>query len=163
MLRTISLLALVVLTASGCARVSESRFNPLNWWGSNEPAQIDPATGQPVIDRSTIRPLVPASRVTQTVDARPLVAEITQLEVTPTLGGVIVRATGRAATAGSFSAELTLREASSEGFFLDMRAFQQTGAGSGSVTVARFISDGDLGGARTITVRGATNSLSRRR
>lgn len=163
MLRTISLLALVLLTASGCARVAESRFNPLNWWGNSEPTQIDPATGQPVIDRSNIRPLVPASRVTQTVDARPLVAEVTQLEITPTIGGVIVRASGRAATAGSFSAELTLREASSDGIFLDMRAFQQSGAGGGSITVARFISDADLGGARSITVRGATNSLSRRR
>ncbi|MEL6690432.1 MAG: hypothetical protein AAFP28_08935 [Pseudomonadota bacterium] len=163
MLRTISLLALVVLTASGCARVSESRFNPLNWWGSSEPTQIDPATGQPVIDRSNIRPLVPASRVRQTVDARPLVAEVTQLEITPTIGGVIVRASGRAATAGTYSAELTLREASNEGLFLDLRAFQQTGAGAGNVTVARFVSDADLGGARTITVRGQTNSLSRRR
>ena len=163
MLRTISLMAVVLLTASGCAQVSESRFNPLNWWGSSEPAQIDPATGQAVIDRSTIRPLVPASRVTQTVDARPLVEEIGQLEVTPTLGGVIVRATGRAATAGSFSAELTLREASIEGLFLEMRAFQQNGAGGGNVTVARFISDDELGGARSITVRGASNSLSRRR
>ena len=163
MLRIISLLALVVLTTSGCARVSESRFNPFNWWGNSQAVEIDPTTGQPVIDRASIRPLVPPSRVTQTVDARPLVAEVTQLEITPTIGGVIVRATGRSATAGSFSAELTLREASSEGVFLDMRAFQRTGAGSGSVTVARFISDGDLGGARTITVRGETNSLSRRR
>lgn len=163
MLRIISLLALLVLTTSGCARVSESRLNPFNWFGSGEAVEIDPTTGQPVIDRARIRPLVPASRVTQTVDARPLVAEVTQLEITPTIGGVIIRATGDSATAGSFSAELTLREASSEGLFLDMRAFQQTGAGGGSVTVARFISDADLGSARTITVRGASNSLSRRR
>lgn len=163
MLRTISILALVALTASGCARVSESRLNPFNWGGGGEPEEIDPATGAPVIDRSEIPPLIPQNRIIRTVDARPLVAAVTQLEITPTVGGIVIRATGRAETAGAFAAELTLAEATTAGIILDMRAFQETGSGGGNVTIARFISDGDLGAVSTITVRAATNSLSRRR
>lgn len=163
MLRTISILALVALTASGCARISESRLNPFNWGLGGEPEEIDPATGAPVIDRSQIRPLIPPDRIIRTVDNRPLVAEVTQLEITPTVGGIVIRASGRAASQGAFSAELTVAEASSAGLILDMRAFQEGGAGGGNVTIARFISDGDLGGVSTITVRAATNSLSRRR
>ncbi|MEM1374418.1 MAG: hypothetical protein AAGF78_08575 [Pseudomonadota bacterium] len=163
MLRTISILALVALTASGCARITESRLNPANWGLGGTPEEIDPATGAPVIDRSEIRPLIPPGRIIRTVDNRPLVAEVTQLEITPTIGGIVIRASGRAAAAGSFSAELTVAEASSAGLILDLRAFQETGAGSGAVTVARFVSDSDLGGLSTITVRAATNSLSRRR
>lgn len=163
MLRIITILALVAVTTAGCASISESRLNPFNWGSGAEPTAIDPATGQPVINRANLRPLVPPGRVTQTVDGRPLVAEVSQLEVTPTLGGVVVRATGRAATAGAFSAELTLVEATRAGIILDMRAFQQSGSGGGIVTVARFFSTGELGNARTITVRAAGNSLSRRR
>ncbi|MEM8591603.1 MAG: hypothetical protein AAGF13_03665 [Pseudomonadota bacterium] len=99
----------------------------------------------------------------QTIENRPLAAQVTELEVTPTLGGVIVRAAGVAETAGAFSAELTLASQTPESITLDLRAFQGRGTGGGRLAVARFFTDGELGSARTISVRSATNTLSRRR
>ncbi|MEM1100320.1 MAG: hypothetical protein AAGH73_02165 [Pseudomonadota bacterium] len=155
MARLICLMLVGVLCLGGCARISESRFNPLNIFrGDDTPRAIDPAT---------IRPLVPADRVVQSVDARPLVASISELEVTPTVGGVIVRARGTATAGGAYSADLTTAQASAEGITLDFRAFQGRGPGGGQVTVARFLSDAQLGSARTVSVRSASNSLSRRR
>ncbi|MEL6915999.1 MAG: hypothetical protein AAFP13_16005 [Pseudomonadota bacterium] len=154
MARLICLMLVGAIGLSGCARIAESRFNPLNIFRSPEAQVIDPAR---------IRPLVPPDRVVQQVDARPLVAAISDVEVSPTLGGVIVRARGTATSAGAYSAELTTAAADIEGITLDFRAFQGRGPGGGQVSVARFLSDADVGRARTITVRSASNSVSRRR
>ncbi|MEO0676666.1 MAG: hypothetical protein AAFZ02_03825 [Pseudomonadota bacterium] len=155
MARLICLMVATALLLGGCARISESRFNPLNIFRSEEE--------RAVIDPADIRPLVPPDRVVQTVEARPLVSQLAELEVTPTIGGVIVRASGTASASGAFSAQLTTRAVSSDVIELDFRAFQGTGPGGGRVTAARFFSDEELGSARTISVRSATNSLSRRR
>ncbi|MEM9438566.1 MAG: hypothetical protein AAGA15_16180 [Pseudomonadota bacterium] len=156
-MRVISIMLIAALTTGGCARVSESRLNPLNWFGEEETPQAEAA--QP----ADLQPLVPPSRVIQQVEGRPLVAQISELEVTPTLGGVIVRATGTATAAGAYSAQLTTAAVTDSEINLDFRAFQGRGPGGGSVAVARFVSDEELGSARTISVRSASNTIARRR
>ena len=156
MVRLICLILVASMTISGCARISESRFNPFNLFrgGDGEAAQAAPVN---------VRPIVPEDRVVQTVDARPLVAQVTELEITPTIGGVVVRAQGTATASGAFSAELTTAGFDATQITLDMRAFQGGGPGTGTISVARFFSDAELGGARVISVRSASNTLSRRR
>ncbi|MEM9351043.1 MAG: hypothetical protein AAGA47_12345 [Pseudomonadota bacterium] len=90
-------------------------------------------------------------------------AQINELEVTPTLGGVIVRATGIATAAGAYSAQLTTAAVTESEISLDFRAFQGRGPGGGQIAVARFVSDDELGSARSISVRSAGNVLARRR
>ncbi|MEM6478482.1 MAG: hypothetical protein AAF647_05480 [Pseudomonadota bacterium] len=157
MARSLCLAVLAAFALAGCAQVSESRLNPFNWFGQSA-EQREVAAGE-----RALRPLVPPERVIQRVDARPLVQRISQLEVTPANGGIIVRATGQAAQAGAFSAQLTRAATTASTITLEFRAFQGTGSGDGRVTVARFISNSDLAGARTITVRAASNALTRRR
>ena len=156
MVRVISVITLAALLLSGCARVSESRLNPFNWFGNRggEAQVVDPAN---------IRPLVPADRVVQVVDGRPLVAQVTQVDLTPTSDGIIVRASGIATAAGAHSGELTTASVGDGTIALDFRAFQGGGAGDGTITVARFLSFGELGNTRSISVRSASNVVTRRR
>ena len=157
MVRVISVVTLAALLLSGCARVSESRLNPFNWFGGNRGGDAQ------IVDPADIRPLVPADRVVQVVDGRPLVAQITQVDLTPTSDGIIVRASGIATAAGAYSGELTTASVGDGTIALDFRAFQGGGAGDGTITVARFLSFGELGNTRTITVRSASNAVTRRR
>lgn len=154
-MRLIAVMLVSAVALGGCARLSESRVNPLNWFGGEREARAQ----QP----QQVDPLVPQEKVVQTVDGRPLVASLSSMEITPTQGGILVRASGSAAQAGAFSAELTTASVSATEIVLDMRAFQGNGTGDGRVTVARFFTEGELGSARTITVRSASGSLSRRR
>ena len=41
MIRATLLGTAVLMTLTGCARVAESRFNPLNWFGSSQTAPAD--------------------------------------------------------------------------------------------------------------------------
>ncbi|MEM6727184.1 MAG: hypothetical protein AAF618_01675 [Pseudomonadota bacterium] len=154
-------LMLAVSMLSGCSGFSESRFNPMNLLGGGGAEEEEGAPRE--VRQENVRPLVPQERVVQTVDTRPLVAQITALEVTPASGGVIVRANGRAAQAGTYSAELTLAAATPTSLTFDMRAFQGAGSGDGRVGVARFVSNEELGSARSITVRANGNTLTRSR
>ena len=153
MLRVISVCAIALTLVSGCARISESRLNPMNLFsGKDRPERVE-----------DIRPIIPAEKVVQTVDARALVARISELEITPTLGGIIVRASGVATAAGAYSAELTTASISATELVLDFRAFQGEGSGDGRISVARFLSNQELGSVRRIQVRSASGALSRSR
>lgn len=74
------------LTLSACARISESRLNPFNWFGDSE------ETTSVAVEVET--------------DPRPLVAQVTTLVVEQTPTGAIIRATGLPPTQGWFEAEL---------------------------------------------------------
>ncbi|MEM1234486.1 MAG: hypothetical protein AAGH70_10190 [Pseudomonadota bacterium] len=151
MVRLISVFSVAAMLLGGCS----SNWNPINWFGS------DPAPGP--IDPAEIEPLVPENTAVRLVEQRPLIQQVTQVEVLPADGGVLVRASGIASAAGAYSAQLTTAAAADGSVTLDFRAFQGGGSGDGTVTSARFISDEELGGTRTINVRGATNVLSARR
>lgn len=76
------------LFLAGCGRVRESRFNPFNWFGGS---REEPAPAVPVGERR---------------DPRPLVDQVTSLEIEPTNTGAIVRATGLPPMQGWHSAAL---------------------------------------------------------
>jgi hypothetical protein len=166
---TLLILATVVLT--GCAAVSESRLNPFNWFGSSQP---DPAAMNPA--ESELNPLIPARRISffrnnqpEIFAGRPIL-EISELLVERRPGGAIIRATGIASRVGPFDVRLIKDETASDKdtLVLDLKALQQagprdTGPRARQVTAARWITDQQLRGIRTITVRGAENARSVRR
>lgn len=156
MLRTTLLSTAILLTLSGCARISESRFNPINWFGNSREA--------PVTVDGEIRPLVPEGRQTVVVDARPLVTSITALGVDRTPTGAIVRATGAVPTQGYYNAQLVNAGVSNGVLTLEFRAqapsgFESEGTQqSRQITAAYDISASDLAGIRTVRVQAATNA-----
>lgn len=149
------LLLCAVLAAPGCARLSESRLNPLNWFGASQPvANVDAA--------GNLRPLVTADMIGQVADGRILIASVDALEVNRTPGGALVRATGTAASQGSFNAQLV--PVSQDGGTLTL-AFRvevstnETGpVASRQVTVARVLTQQELAGISRIRVQGAGNA-----
>lgn len=168
-MRKLLILATVALT--GCAAINESRFNPLNWFGSSQPdpAAMDVATAE-------VNPLIPARRVSIFRNSQPEafagrpIAEITELLVERRPGGAIIRATGQASRVGPFDVRLIADDTNTDpsALVLDLKALQQagprnTGPLARQVTVARWITDQELQGIRSITVRGATNARTVRR
>ncbi|WP_439120554.1 hypothetical protein [Marivita sp.] len=168
-MRKLLILATVALT--GCAAINESRFNPLNWFGSSQP---DPAAMD--VANAEVNPLIPRRRVSFFINNQPEafagrpIAEITEVLVERRPGGAIIRATGQANRVGPFDVRLIADEAASvDGTLVfDLKALQQAGPRSTNprarqVTVGRWITDQDLAGIRTVTVRGADNARSVRR
>ncbi len=141
----------ILLTLAGCG-ISESRFNPLNWFGNDKseaPVSLPAETGDPAL-----------------LDPRPLIGQITELAIERAAGGAIVRATGIAPTSGYHSAELVplANETPVNGslvyFFRVEAPLNAAGAGSlnsRTITVARFVPDSVLFQARNILVRADTN------
>jgi len=154
MARGIVLGLLLIATAAGCARVAESRFNPLNWFGRGEAVQtVAPAQGQGV-------------------DPANLVAQIVSLRIEQVPGGAIVRATGLPPRQGYYDPELVPlnRERPVDGVltyqFRALPPLAATRSGtpqSREVIVGRFVSSQTLAGVRSIRVAGAQNALAARR
>lgn len=154
-------LAAILATAvivSGCARVSESRLNPFNWFGSSRAEAVT---------------LTPEGGFGNPLDFRVPIQSVTELAVEPMPGGAIVRAAGVAPTQGWWDAELI---AENDGRPVDgvlvyrfvvaepREATRVSTERSRTVTAAAMLSDFDLAGVRTIVVRGAADqrSVSRR-
>ena len=88
------LLAMLALTVAltACGRVRESRLNPFNWFGK---------------DREEVATLAPTGGYAAALaDDRPMVAQVTRLEIKQTPTGAIVSATGLPPTQGLWDAEL---------------------------------------------------------
>ncbi len=146
------IIALVFATGiAGCARVSESRLNPFNWFGRAEPERA-------------------AVAVVET-DPRPRVAQVTTLRIEPTPTGAIVRATGLPPSQGWFGAALvpeTDEPVNGEMVFV-FRAVPPrdpqpaSTVQSRELTVARALSAQDLAATRLVRVVGARNALVARR
>ncbi|MEP3679291.1 MAG: hypothetical protein ABJN21_10395 [Paracoccaceae bacterium] len=142
------------LVVASCG-LSETRLNPFNWFGGGETTSAQPV------------------EVVETIDPRPLVAEITQLVIERTPGGAIVRVTGLPATQGWYGAALV--SATPDGAPFDgvlsyaMRAeapdapTRVSTRQSRELTVAVFVSDTVLSGVSVIQVTGARNSRIARR
>lgn len=156
MMRATLLGTALLMTLSACAQVSESRFNPVNWFSGSREA--------PQIDQTEARPLVPEGGLTQTVDGRVLVQSVTALNVDRTPGGAIVRAVGIAPTQGYFNAELVSLGVANGVLTLDFRAQQPRGGQTQGSTQSREISaafviePNELAGIRSVRVQGATNA-----
>lgn len=167
--KTLMILALATLT--GCAAINESRFNPLNWFGSSQP---DPAAMNPA--DADVNPLIPRRRFSFFRSSQPEafqgtpIAQITEMLVERRPGGAIVRATGQANRVGPFDVRMVLNvdDSTETTLVYDLRALQQpgprnTGPRARQVTAAVWLSDQNLRGIRTVTVRGAENARSVRR
>lgn len=145
------LILAVVLTISvaGCARVEESRFNPINWFGKSRTSEASVAAAQA---RATV----------------PLVGQIVTLRAKKVPGGAIIRATGLPARQGYYDGQLVAenRGVPVKGVlsyqFTISAPFEATRTGpprSREVIVGLFVSDQKLEGVRQIRVSGATNAL----
>ena len=149
------------LALSACAQISQSRFNPLNWFGTSEAV----ATGATAAE---IRPLVPENAADSIIDTRSLVASVSELSVDRTPDGAIVRAVGTTAVPGQFNAELIAT--SIDNGVLDLAFRVQSPATDASsrveprrITAAYILDNRMLSQVRTIRVSGAQNSLTTRR
>lgn len=147
MLRPLPLLLIAALALSGCARISQSRLNPLNWFGPSRPAAVQPV--QQVVQ-----------------DARLPVAQISDMAVEPTASGAIIRATGVVPGQGWHNARL-VRVADAEGVLAyEFRAAPPpggTGPGTQVITAARSVSVGTLAGVSHIRISGQQNAREVRR
>lgn len=139
------LMLTAALSLSGCA----SWFRP-------PPVTIEPEGGYPAA----------------LVDERPLAAQVVDLEIEATAGGIIVTATALPPTQGYWNAALLPDETDgvpTDTIRFDFRLrppFSASAAGSvpsREVTAGAFVSAAELRGIRQITVTGAQNSLSRSR
>ncbi len=161
MLRSLTLILCLGLMLSGCAKLANSRLNPLNWFGPSAPVSNTTADGQ-------LRPLVTVAEAT-VVDSRVLIDQIVEMQVDPTSSGAILRATGLAATQGFYNAELVLAASENGDVTYDFRVaapagFEAIGTeASRRITVALELSNAQLAGIRNITVRGAQNARGSRR
>ncbi len=163
MARPLVLFLCLCLTLAGCARLSGSRLNPLNWFGASVAVAPTDAAGD-------LRPLVPAARQVTATDARILIASVTALDIDRTTGGAIIRATGIARSQGAFNAQLVPVGQDNGTLTLEFRIETpppaqpeaQSGAGPASrtITVARVIDAAELASVRRVVVIGADGGRS---
>ena len=161
MLRPLPLALCLILTVTGCARIAESRFNPLNWFGRSTAVAAQPD--------GTIRPLIPSARTTVVVDNRMLVSVITSMAIERTVSGAIIRASGITPTQGYFNAQLVPVAQESGVLVYEFRVeapagFEAVGSeASRTITVARVLSADELAGVQAVRVQGAQNGREARR
>lgn len=147
---------------AACGRARDSRLNPFNWFGRS---------------RSEEPTLAPADGYTTTVDTRPVVAQVTALQVDRVPGGALITATGLPPTQGHWAADLVaevtgpngrpLRDGATLAFEFRVappdRATRTGPPQSRELTATVFLTDQDLSGVSTITVKGLQNQRSARR
>jgi hypothetical protein len=163
-----SALMVSALVLGGCGAVSESRFNPFNWFGR---AQVEP------VQTTEVNPLIPTGRGGISLlrgpdterPAGPLVDQVADVTVERIAGGALIRATALSDTVGAFNITL---EPVNDGLPVDgvlsfeMRAYTAP-AGNVPMTertrshvAAIRVSDRDLEAVRTIRIIGARNAAS---
>lgn len=150
MTRTIAALLVAAVALTGCGRIRDSKLNPFNWFGGSKEETVQVVDGVPV-------------------DPRPLVQEVTRLEVARQPGGAIVTAAGVPPTQGWWDAELVPEAdgAVKDGVLtyrfvvkapLELR--RTSTPQSREVTAAVYLSDIRLQDVTQIVVLGASNSRS---
>lgn len=149
MLRQMALVAVAGVALSGCARVAESRLNPLNWFGSSGGTAVP--TG----------PLLPPGALVAPVDARVAVT-VTRVEVARTDSGALVTATGIAPGPGFFNAQLV--RVGIDGGILILRFVAEAPpvatSGGREITAATTVTNATLAGLSGVRVEGAGGALS---
>lgn len=162
------LLLCSALALAGCGGgLANSWVNPMTWFGNSRSEAVDP--------RAASNPLIPARGFGQRPKAAYAgvpVDQITQLRVERRPGGAIIQTTGVTDVIGYY--DVRLEPESEEGAvngvlaytFKAVRPAEPIGIGSAAarqITAAVFVTDQELAGVRTITVRGARNQRSTRR
>ncbi len=150
------LLLTAALTLGACATISQSRFNPLNWFGSSTSAPVT-ATGE-------VRPLIPEGTRYGEIETRGLIDQVSTMQVEQVPSGAIVRATGIANTQGQFNAELVTEGLENGVLLLAFRVAVPAGAQTvgtqrtREITVAKSLSHNALAGVRSIRVQATQNA-----
>jgi hypothetical protein len=147
-LTTKALAATALIAVAGCGAVQ--RLNPFTWFdGGSQPVVQTRVAAAPVM---------------------PLVAQVTSLEVAPTIGGAIVSATGLPPTQGYWDAELERAPSPDPAtLVLRFRAVPPPGPAPAGTVPSREVlagtrlTNGDLAGIRTIAVEGQVNRRLARR
>jgi len=169
MRKTIGFLLVSSLLVISCGRVADSRLNPFTWFGRAE--RVEAPTEE-------INPLIPQSRESiferrgEEEYAGTPVLSVNDLVIERVSGGAIIRVLGTAQTQGAFEARLTPEnedETPVEGVLtyrleaIQPEGFRQGPARSREINIARFRTDQNLAGVRTIRVVGQSNALQVRR
>ncbi len=138
----------LLLSLAACGGIRDSRFNPVNWFGKSEPAEIVRIDEKPQ-------------------DKRQRVESVLSMAIEPVSSGVIVRAVGRSPDQGWWEAALVAQPLAADGtLVLDFRIsppFDQGNIGtprSREVTVALHLSNVKLANVRRIVVQGANDARS---
>lgn len=150
---TLPVLFVSVAAVTGCSQISESRLNPLNWFGQSTPSTVTAPPGE-------LRPLIADNQRIEVVDARVAVTEITGLQIDRTPTGAIITAQGRMEGSGYFNAQL-IRVGLENGVLTYVMRAQapdaQTG-GSQIITAAETLDSAQLAAVRSVRIEGATNA-----
>ncbi|MDF3413570.1 hypothetical protein HKX54_03815 [Sulfitobacter sp. M57] len=172
MRKTIPLLLAATLGLGACSAISQSRVNPVNWFGKSRAV--------PVEQVENTNPLIPQSgglfsndRAKEAIyDGRPF-DQVTDLKIERVPGGAIIRATGLAARQGIYAVQLTPEneeELPVDGVLTyrleGIRPTAQTAIGTKptrEVIAARHVTDQQLAGVRRIRVEGQRNAQVARR
>jgi len=157
-LRPLPVILCAALALPGCARLAESRLNPLNWFGGGGSVVVD--------DTGPARPLLPPGASVAPADTRPLVADVMSVSLERTPTGGILRAIGLAATQGWFNAELVPVALDGGTLSYEFRAeapagFEVAGTlASRQITVATVLTAAELAAVSQLRVVGAGNARS---
>lgn len=163
-----SALMVSALVLGGCGAVSESRFNPFNWFGR---AQVDP------VQTAAVNPLIPSGGGGISllggpdieIPPGPLVDQVTDLSVERIAGGALLRATALSDRVGAFNITL---EPLDDGLPVDgvlsfeMRAYTAPAGNVPTTERARShiaalrLRDRDLEAVRSIRVVAARNAAT---
>jgi len=163
-----SLLLCSALVLAGCGGgLANSWVNPGNWFGQSR--------GEALAADGPVNPLIPKRSLLKRAKVPyqgTAVDQITELRIERLPGGAIIRVVGVADAIGYYDVRL---QSDTDGkpvkgvlsYTLNAarpaELIQGGGAAARQITAARYVSDQDLEGVRTITVRGARNQRSTRR
>lgn len=149
MRRSILVLLTATMTLTACATIRDSRVNPFNWFGRDR--SEEPLTAEPGLQE----------------DPRPLISQVTSLQVDPTPEGAIIRAVGLPPTQGFWKAELVAVDTDDPSVLAyEFRVFppveqtRQSTQQSREVVVGADISSAVLKDTRRIVIIGRNNSRS---
>lgn len=150
----------VLAVATGCARVSESRLNPFNWFSASEEAEV-----------SSLLP--PEARSAGPQDSSTPVPDVVSMQVDRMPGGAVVTAEGVTLTQGFWESRLVEvprgLDTPSDAIVLDFRVqrpYRPHPVGAvptRTVSAGIYLSEADLRGISQIIVRGSiTQRVARR-
>lgn len=150
----LTLLAAATLTLTGCG-FSESRLNPMNWFGQEE--EVERVSNPTIVT---------------VVDDRPLVDSVESLVTERLPGGIIVRATGLPPVQGWYDAQLVREGGAAAGTGVVVFSFRArppetptrvSTQQSRELVAGAYISDVELETLTGIRVIAATNARTVRR
>lgn len=165
---TVMVLSALVLTS--CGTVRESRFNPMNWFGSSTTVRADIRP-----DQEGYNPLIPRRQESIFRQSKVEtyagidVDDVTELHVERRPGGALIRAVGVTRYQGPYAVRLVKLDDESDAGTLTyaLRAEQYRGpvgpVAARTVTAAVWVTDNELATVSTIRVRGRNNVRSSRR